>query len=172
MENKRTIEPKFFQDDAETVAKELLGKFICREFEDGTVWRWCITETEAYKNLEGVTYTSEMFRDTGKWCLYYGMLMINCNTDKGNDNVLIRALDCVKGPCNIVDILKIKEIKNEVIGKDVLCYEKLWLEDWGVTVKKYDSKKRVGIVKKEENKEAIKEKRNYQAKVICFPFFE
>lgn len=172
MENKRIIDPQIFSKNAETVAKYLLGKFICRKFDDGTVWRWCITETEAYDKAEKVTYNNEMFYGVGKWCPYNGMLMINCHTEKGNDNVLVRALDCVKGPCNIADALKIKEIKNEVIGKDVLCYEKLWLEDWGVTVEENEPKPRVGLVKKEENKKAIKEKRNYQAKAICFPFFE
>lgn len=172
MEGKRTIDTQFFSMQAEAVAKNLLGKFICRKFEDGTVLRWCITETEAYEDTENVTYKSEMFRGAGEWCPYGGMLMINCHTDQDHDNVLIRALDCVKGPCNIVDVLEINKIKNQVEGKDVLDQKQLWLEDWGVTVENHKPKKRVGIVKKKENEKAAKEKKNYQAKAICFPWFE
>lgn len=157
-----------FTKSPKDVANNLLGKFICRKFDDGTVLRWCITETEAYDNNEKVTYKNEMFCGIGEWCLYYDMLMVNCG--KGYDNVLIRALDCVKGPCNIVKALEIKEIKNEVTKKDVLCKNKLWLEDWGVTVKKYAPKKRVGIVKKAENEEG-EAKKNYQAEALYFPFF-
>ena len=170
---RKSIEDKdFFTRKAEKVAEELLGKFICRKFEDGTVLRWCITETEAYDDAESVTYKSDMFHGTGEWCPYNGMLMINCGTDRGNDNVLIRALDCVKGPCNIADALNIKEIKNHITKKGVLCQEILWLEDWGVTIEKDDPKKRVGLVKNEKNKTSIDEKKNFQAKAICFPCFK
>lgn len=169
---KNIKEKDFFTRNAKEVAVDLLGKFICRRFEDGTVLRWCITETEAYENFESVTYKSEMFRDTGKWCPYAGMLMINCGTDQGHDNVLIRALDCVKGPCKVVDTLEIKVIQEEITSKDVLYQEKLWLEDWGVTVVKDDPEKRVGIVKKKENEDAVKKETNYQAKAICFPCFK
>lgn len=166
---KRIMSREFFEREAEAVARDLLGKFICRRFDDGTVLRWCITETEAYDDFEAVTYKSEMFHGTGEWCPCYGMLMINC-TDQGCGNVLIRALDCVKGPCKVADALEIKEIENEIVKENVIFNEKLWLEDWGATVKESRSK-RVGIVKKEENDEDIKEK-NYQAQAICFPFFE
>ena len=71
-----------------------------------------------------------------------------------------------------MDALEIKAIKDEIINKDVFCNEKLWLKDWGCTVEKYEQKERVGIVKKEENKAAIKEKRNYRAKAINFPCFK
>ena len=170
--NKNIKEQAFFARKAEKVAKDLLGKFICRKFEDGTVLRWCITETEAYDDSESVTYTNKVFQGVGEWCPCNGMLMINCNTEQGSDNVLIRALDCVKGPCKIVDALKIKEIKNEVAGKDVLCSEKLWLEDWGAIVEEYEPNKRVGLVKKPENEEALKEEKNYRARAIRMPFFE
>lgn len=163
--------PDFFKRGADEVASDLLGMFICRKFDDGTVLHWCITETEAYDDSEAVTYKNNMFYGTGEWCPYNGMLMINCRTDNGCDNVLIRAVDCIKGPCNIVEVLKIKEIKNEITKKDVIDQNKLWLDDFGFTVEKNTPKKRVGIVKKDKNTENLKEK-NYQATAIHFPFFD
>lgn len=168
---KSIVEQDFFTRNAKKVAEDLLGKFICRQFNDGTVLRWCITETEAYDDDDVVTYKGKMFDGAGEWCPYNGMLMINCTSSKGKDNVLIRALDCVKGPCNIVDHLKIKEIKPEIEGKSVLCQETLWLED-GVTVKKAEPKPRVGIVKKAENQDALEAKNNYRAEAIFYPPFD
>ena len=98
------------------------------------------------------------------------MLMINCTTEQGNDNVLIRALDCVKGPCNVAETLKIKEIKSEITKQRVIDHEKLWLDDFGFTVD-INRKERIGIVKKDENREHL-EKKNYQAFAIHFPFFD
>lgn len=169
---KRIINREFFERKAEAVAQDLLGKFICRKFDDGSVLRWCITETEAYDDYENFTYNNKMFCGIGEWCPYNGMIMINCSTEKGNDNVLIRALDCVKGPCNIVDVLKIKEIKCEVTNQDVICHEKLWLEDRGVIVAKASQKKRVGLVKNKVNQDDVDAVKNYKAQAICFPFFD
>lgn len=163
--------PNFFTRSADEVASDLLGMFICREFEDGTVLHWCITETEAYDDSEDVTYKNNMFYGTREWCPYNGMLMINCYTDNGCDNVLIRAVDCIKGPCKVAEALKINEIKSEIIKKDVIDHDKLWLDDFGFTVEKNAPKKRVGIVKKDGNTESIKEK-NYQATALHFPFFD
>ena len=169
-EIKEIRKPNFFYRSADEVASDLLGKFICREFDDGTILHWCITETEAYDNSEVVTYKNDMFCGTGEWCPYNGMLMINCTTEQGNDNVLIRALDCVKGPCNVAETLKIKEIKSEITKQRVIDHEKLWLDDFGFTVD-INRKERIGIVKKDGNREHLEEK-NYQAFAIHFPFFD
>lgn len=74
---KQNFESNFFDACADEVAANLLGKFICRQFDDGTVLRWCITETESYDNCEEVTYKHNMFKGSGQWCPYNGMLMIN-----------------------------------------------------------------------------------------------
>mgnify|MGYP001037090988 FL=1 len=169
-EIKEIRKPNFFYRSADEVASDLLGKFICREFDDGTILHWCITETEAYDDSEVVTYKNDMFCGTGEWCPYNGMLMINCTTEQGNDNVLIRALDCVKGPCNVAETLKIKEIKSEITKQRVIDHEKLWLDDFGFTVD-INRKERIGIVKKDGNREHLEEK-NYQAFAIHFPFFD
>ena len=158
----------FFCRSADEVASDLLGKIIYRKFDDGTVLHWCITETEAYDNSEAVTYKNNVFCGTGEWCPYNGMLMINCTTEHGNDNVLIRSLDCVKGPYNVAEALKIKEIKREITKQKVIGNEKLWLDDLGLTVEK-KHKERIGIVKKDWNKEHLK-KKNYQAFSLHFPF--
>ena len=180
MNAKQAIKNDLFTSDANHVAQELLGKFICRKFEDGTVRRWCITETEAYDEGESITYNSDIFCGTGKWCFYYGMLMINCKNEKGHDNVLIRATDCIKGPCNIGLELKIKDIMDEINSTDVLSNPVLWLEDWGVRAEPGDPRKRVGVQKKEEElskaekvklEEAKKAEKNFFAESIdwlCF----
>lgn len=160
--------PNFFNRSADKVARDLLGKVICREFDDGTVLHWCITETEAYDDSEAVTYQNDMFHGTGEWCPYNGMLMISCTTEQGRDNVLIRALDCVKGPYNVAERLKIKEIKSEIIKQSVLLDEKLWLDEYGHTVVGIIRKERVGIVKKDGSREHL-EKKNYQAFAIDSP---
>ena len=124
---KQNFESNFFDACADEVAANLLGKFICRQFDDGTVLRWCITETESYDNCEEVTYEHNMFKGSGQWCPYNGMLMINCTSKQGDDNILIRSVDCVQGPCKLAEILKIKEIKNEITNQSVIDNEKLWL---------------------------------------------
>lgn len=172
---KRIIKPEFFNDKPIEVAKNLLGKFICRKFDNGTVQRWCITETEAYDDKEKVTYTNEMFLGVGEWCPYSGMIMINChkpdpNHDPNHDNVLIRALDCVKGPCKIVDELRIKEISNEIMQKNVLCQDKLWLEDWGITVDNPEPGNRKGLTKNKTSEEEKAAHKNFEAKVLHYPF--
>ena len=63
MNAKQAIKNDLFTSDANHVAQELLGKFICRKFEDGTVRRWCITETEAYDEGESITYNSDIFAE-------------------------------------------------------------------------------------------------------------
>ena len=167
---KRLIKPEFFNDEPSEVAKNLLGKFICRKFDNGTVQRWCITETEAYDDKEKVTYKNEMFIGVGKWCPYCGMIMINCNKDTNHDNVLIRALDCVKGPCKIVDELRIKEISDEIMQKNVLCQDKLWLEDWGITVDNPEPGNRKGLTKNKTSEEEKAAHKNFEAKVLHYPF--
>ena len=59
---KQNFESNFFDACADEVASNLLGKFICRQFDDGAVLRWCITETESYDNCEEVTYKHNMFK--------------------------------------------------------------------------------------------------------------
>ena len=165
---KTKFKSNFFERSADKVADDLLGKFICRKLDDGTVLRWCITETEAYDDCEKVTYKSnDMFKETGKWCPYNGMLMINCTSKQGTDNVLIRSVDCLQGPYKLAEMLKIKEIKNKITNQSTIDNDKLWLEDYGFTVNK-ECKPRIGIVKKDENKEHL-EKKNHYATSICFP---
>ena len=178
--SKNLNDKSFFTREAKDVANDLLGKFICRRFEDGTVKRWCITETEAYDGKEEVTYDSDIFCGTGKWCFYYGMLMINCKNENSHDNVLLRATDCIKGPFNLGKELKIKEIMNEINGQDVLNCPLLWLEDWGVHAEKGKPRKRVRVQKKEKNmskaeaekvEKEVKEEKNFFAKALNLPCF-
>lgn len=180
MNSKQNIKNDFFTSDSKAVAIELLGKFICRRFEDGTVKRFCITETEAYDGDEEVTYKNDIFCGTGKWCFYYGMLMISCKSENSPDNVLLRATDCIKGPINLAQELKIKEIMHEINGQDVLKCSLLWLEDWGVHAEKDNSRKRIGLQKKEKNlsevvakkvEKEVESEKNFFAKALNWPCF-
>ena len=168
--NNIKIKDNFFEKKSHELAQNLLGKFICRKFEDGSIQRWCITETEAYEHKENVTYKNEMFFGVGEWCPYSGMIMINCYKKDQYDNVLIRALDCIKGPCNIVKELKIKEISKDIIHTNVISNDKLWLEDWGIIVNEPKKNPRKGLVKNEKNNDEIEVPKNFQAKILCYPF--
>jgi DNA-3-methyladenine glycosylase len=51
MDNHR-LDPFFFLRDVLEVAPALLGKTLVRKFNDGTIRRFTITETEAYRGVE------------------------------------------------------------------------------------------------------------------------
>lgn len=48
----KNIPLSFYQRDALLVAPDLIGKILCRQLADGTILRFRITETEAYRGQE------------------------------------------------------------------------------------------------------------------------
>ena len=52
----RRLTAEDYAGDAVTAAKALLGAWLCRRFDDGTIMRRRITETEAYCGEEDTAY--------------------------------------------------------------------------------------------------------------------
>lgn len=108
-------ENDFFTRKSEEVARDLLGKFICRKNGD-TEERFMITETEAYYHDEkddngkwicyGAPKTKEqakrlvsavLFDKPGTWCVYGGQLLLSVTNDEYPDNVLIKRIKDAEG---------------------------------------------------------------------------
>ena len=120
------IDKSFFERDAETVAKDLIGKTIEYNGKSAT-----ITETEAYGSKDpfcyGVRYgktanNKVSFMRGGHIFVYADMLMITTGNEVGDpQNVLIRKADNPKcnGPCNLKKYFNItKEIKGRYVGEE------------------------------------------------------
>lgn len=141
----------FFARAAGAVAKDLLGKIICRKLENGAIKRLLITETEAYFKDETFCYgysknkSNEMFYSTGKWCAFASMLMISCGNCESPDNVLIRRvvnLDSfseINGPCNVLSAL---ETPNRYHAEPD---DALYIADIGAEVEEITEELRVNI---------------------------
>ncbi|NDV47060.1 DNA-3-methyladenine glycosylase [Paludibacter sp. 221] len=154
MPNKRlTID--FFRQDAVTVAEKLLGKTLVRKWDDGTISRYVITETEAYLGEEdlachaskGRTKRTEiMFGNGGAVYVYliYGMYwMLNFVTGCENhpQAVLIRGIDNIVGSGRVGRELK---IDRSFYGEDTFISSRIWIED-APDIKKIATAPRVGI---------------------------
>lgn len=124
------LEQKFFSRDVLKVAPQLIGKIIIRQFDDGSIKRFRITQTEAYRGendkachaSKGRTPRTEtMYHQPGTIYVYliYGMYwMLNFVTEKTNtpQAVLIRAIEGYNGPGKLTQILKIdKSFNNQNI---------------------------------------------------------
>lgn len=149
------LNQNYFEQDVLTVAPDLLGKILVRQFEDGNIQRWRITETEAYRGEEdqacharkGRTIRTEiMYAQGGAVYMYliYGMYwLLNIVTGPKDipQAVLIRGLEAISGPGRVGKALKLDK---GFYGEDVTVSEKLWIEDSNVHVN-YTVEPRVGI---------------------------
>lgn len=129
----------FFDRPAETVARELLGKYLCRRTETNTE-KLIINETEAYigpqdlachasKGLTG--RTAVMFKPGGCWYIYliYGMyylLNVVTGVEGYPSAVLIRGAGNLNGPGKLTKQLRINKSFN---GKPADISSGLWIED-------------------------------------------
>lgn len=130
----------FYQQNAVAVAEKLLGKILVRTFDDGTVVRYVITETEAYLGEEdkachaskGRTQRTEiMYAEGGRAYVYliYGMYwMLNVVTGAENhpQAVLIRGIDNVIGSGKVGRELKIDK---SFYGESLLNSMRIWIEN-------------------------------------------
>jgi len=146
----------FFTRDVLEVAPDLLGKVLVRQFEDGSISRWLITETEAYKGEEdkachankGRTPRTEvMYREGGYIYVYliYGMYwLLNIVTGETDhpQAALIRGLSKITGPGRVGKQLKLNKSFYE---EDLITSNRLWLEAPIVNLRKYTSSVRIGI---------------------------
>lgn len=146
----------FFAKNTLWVARNLLGKYLCRRLESGEIISAMITETEAYKGFndkashahKGRTKRTEvMFAEAGTIYIYliYGMyhcLNIVCEKKDYPAAVLIRGVEGVNGPGRVCRYFKIdKKLNGQKLGKE------LWVENGGdnVTRSKIQVSRRIGV---------------------------
>lgn len=149
------IDRSFFQRDVLEVAPQLIGKILCRKFDDGKIIKLRITETEAYRGEEdlachaskGRTQRTEvMYHEGGKLYMYliYGMYwMLNIVTGGENEPqaTLIRGLEGVYGPGRLTRHLSLdKSFYGETLGES----QRIWLENDGIAPP-YIIDKRIGV---------------------------
>lgn len=132
----------FFQRDVLEVAPDLLGKILVRRFENGEIFRYRITDVEAYRGEEdrachawrGKTpHTEIMYDQGGKIYVYliygiYWLLNIVTGMQDCPQGVMIRGVEGINGPGRVGRELKLdKSFRGESIGNN----QRLWIEDNG-----------------------------------------
>ncbi|WP_167604629.1 DNA-3-methyladenine glycosylase [Maribellus sediminis] len=149
------LPPQFFQHDVLEVAPALLGKILVRQFENGSIQQFTITEVEAYRGTEDIAChaskgrtarTEVMFHEGGVVYVYliYGMYwMLNIVTGRENDAsaVLIRGLKGISGPGRVGKAL---QLDKSFYGEDLSTSKRLWIEDTGIKPE-YITTPRIGI---------------------------
>lgn len=132
----------FFSRDVLETAPELVGKIIARKFDDGTILRERISETEAYRGEEdkachaskGRTKRTEiLYGESGVIYVYlcYGMhWLMNIVTGEKEQpqGVLIRCGEVHNGPAKLTKYLRIDGSFN---NKKICGNESIWIEDDG-----------------------------------------
>lgn len=145
----------FYTEDVLKVAPGLLGKYLSVRQNDGTVLRYMITETEAYRGSDdkachaskGETARNRvMFGRGGLVYVYfiYGMYwMLNVVTGKEQDPqaVLIRGVEGFAGPGKLTRALR---IDGSFYGEDLVSSDRIWIEE-GLKNFRFRSLPRVGI---------------------------
>ncbi len=132
---------KYLSQPATLLAKELVGKLLCRRTENG-VLRYRIMETECYFGEEDTAChasrgrterTSILYGKGGTAYVYlcYGIhSLFNVVTGKEGhpEAVLIRGVSGYNGPGKVT---KAMAIDRKLNGEDMVSSDRLWLEDDG-----------------------------------------
>lgn len=130
----------FFDRDVLDVAPDLVGKILIRRLDDGTILRFRITETEAYRGTEdkachahkGRTPRTEIMYNAPATIyvyLIYGMYwMLNFVTEKEGipQAVLIRGVETYNGPGKLTKALQIDKSFN---GESIIKNKRLMIFD-------------------------------------------
>jgi DNA-3-methyladenine glycosylase len=146
----------FFLRDVLEVAPALLGQVIVRQFDDGTIQRFVITETEAYRGEEDLAChaskgrtprTEVMYWQGGHVYVYliYGMYwMLNFVTShEGHPHaVLIRGLEGISGPGKVGKALKLDK---SFYGEELQTSSRLWVELVNDEILPHTTSPRVGV---------------------------
>ena len=146
---------KFFNRSTVAVAKELLGKYLCRRI-NGKIMKARIIETEAYcgkrdlacHSSKGLTpRTKIMFGPPGYAYIYLIYGMYHCfnivTREQGcPEAVLIRGCELANGPGKLCRELKIDKKLN---GVDLAKSKEIWVEDYGEPPGKIMKGKRIGV---------------------------
>ncbi|MDR2122104.1 MAG: DNA-3-methyladenine glycosylase [Flavobacteriaceae bacterium] len=153
--DKTRINTKFFQQDALTVAQELLGKILIRVFDKGELTQHIITETEAYLGEEDLachaskgrtTRTEILYHEGGKVYVYliygmYWMLNFVTGTENHPQAVLIRSVEKCEGPGRVGKLL---QLNKDFYGEDLALSKRIWVENSGITPD-FKTTSRIGV---------------------------
>lgn len=145
----------YFLKDVLEVAPDLIGKVLARQFEDGSIRRWVITETEAYRGEEDMAChafkgrtprTEVMYAAGGVIYVYliYGMYWLLNIVTGSKDHpqaALIRGLEKLPGPGRVGRALK---LDNTFYGEDISVSSRMWIEN-GVEQPEFIVTPRIGI---------------------------
>lgn len=145
----------YFEKDSIYLAKDLLGKLICTNF-DGNIKKYRITETEAYYGEEdtachaheGKTNRTEvMYMEGGVLYIYlcYGIHnLLNIVTGQKDhpEAVLIRGISEANGPGKATKFMNIDRKYNKL---DITLSDEIWIEDDGYKINDIYSSGRIGI---------------------------
>ena len=145
---KTVVEAKAWASrDTVKLARELLGHWLVRRLDDGTLRRARITETEAYNGPEdrachaskGRTARTEvMYGPAGRWYVYlcYGiheMLNLVTGPEDWPAAVLIRGVEGVTGPGRVTKTFGIGRTLNGASAADAaVAAGGLWIERGGL----------------------------------------
>ena len=150
------LEREYFFAPATTLAKDLIGKLLCRRTPDGKVIKARILETECYFGEEDTAChahkgkterTKPMYESGGITYVYlcYGVhSLLNIVTgDEGHpEAVLIRGVEGAIGPGRATKLLEITLADNAM----PLTEESgIWIEDDGSKPPKLERTQRIGI---------------------------
>ena len=158
MTSVKILTSSFFDRPTPEVAREMLGKWLCRRMSDGEILRMRISETEAYDGHEdkachahrGKTSRNEvMFGQAGFWYVYlcYGMhWMLNVVTGPIDfpAAVLIRGCDGVEGPGRLTKAFSVCKVHDRMKAE---LKSGLWIEesDFSVPEGEVSMGPRIGI---------------------------
>ena len=152
----RRLTAEDYAVDAVTGAKALVGAWLCRRLDDGTVIRRRITETEAYCGEEdtachahkGRTPRTDVMYSPGGYAyvyLCYGMHdMLNVVTGPADhpEAVLIRGVEGAPGPGRVTKAMRITRALNR---ENLVDSERLWIERTDAPAPRFKATTRVGI---------------------------
>lgn len=151
----KKLDQSFFARDTLTVATDILGKDIIRNFKDGSQQRFMISEVEAYCGEEdlachaskGRTQRTEVMYWKGGFVyvyLIYGIhYLLNFVTGTKDDPqaILIRGVNEIVGPGRVSKLLQIDKTFNKT---NLFNSDEIWIEDSGIKLN-YTTESRVGI---------------------------
>ncbi len=149
------LHTEFFLRDVLEVAPELLGKMLVRQFDNGRIERYRITETEAYRGVEDLAChaskgrtprTEVMFQEGGTVYVYliygqYWMLNLVTGLEGDASAVLIRGLEGFSGPGRVGREL---QLDRSFYGENLFNSVRIWIQD-GEPITEIRTSKRIGI---------------------------
>lgn len=144
----------YYGSDSVTLARDMLGKILCRRHGDGTVCRYRITEAETYYGMEDTACHAHrcptgrakvMFSQGGlayvHRCHMYNLLTIVTGPEGHPEGVLIRGLEGFDGPGRVGRELG---LELSMYGSPMSPEGIMWLEDDGFRPR-FGSHPRIGI---------------------------